>query len=49
MFRLVAEVYKAAMVVHGMTEPVSIILVEDETKFKSRVSWEAKRGTLAGF
>ena len=32
-----------------MEELVPVILVEDETKVKSRISWEAKSDTLLGF
>jgi hypothetical protein len=48
-FKAVAIVYKCAMLAHGITGPVPMILVEDETKVKSRVSWESKWDTLAGF
>jgi hypothetical protein len=37
-FRSIANIYKDAMPVHGVTRPVSVILAEDETKMKSRVS-----------
>jgi hypothetical protein len=37
------------MLVHGITGQVPVILAKDETKVKSRVFWEAKWDTLAGF
>jgi hypothetical protein len=48
-FKAVDDVYRCAMLAHGITGPVLVILAEDETKVKSRVSWESKWDTLAGF
>jgi hypothetical protein len=48
-FRCVAEIYKCAMVVHGVVGPIPMILAEDETKVKPRVTWEQKWDALGGF
>jgi hypothetical protein len=48
-FRCVAEIYKCAMVVHGVVGPIPVILAEDETKVKPRITWEQKWDVLAGF
>jgi hypothetical protein len=48
-FKAVVDVYRCAMLAHGITGLVPVILAEDETKVKSRVSWESKWDTLAGF
>ena len=48
-FRSVAEIYKQAKDMHEIIGPVPVILAKDETKVKSRVAWEAKWDTLAGF
>jgi hypothetical protein len=48
-FKVVANIYWDAMQAHSIIRPVPVILVEDETKVKSRVSWEAKFDTLASF
>jgi hypothetical protein len=46
-FKCVAKIYKEAKRVYNIGGPISVILVEDETKVKSRVSWDS-RG-LIGF
>jgi hypothetical protein len=48
-FKAVAEIYSIAKEVHGISGPVPVILAEDEMKVKSRISWEPKYDTLAGF
>jgi hypothetical protein len=48
-FKAVAEIYKTVMEVHGVGGIVLVILAEDETKVKQRISWEPKYDTLAGF
>jgi hypothetical protein len=48
-FKAVVEIYKAAKEVHGVGGVVPIILAEDETKVKQRISWEPKFDTLVGF
>jgi hypothetical protein len=45
----VAEVYRHAKLKCKVIGPILIILAEDETKIKSRVCWEQKWDTLAGF
>lgn len=49
MLRSVAKIFKQAKDMHEIIGPVLVILTENETKFKSRVSWEAKWDTLASF
>jgi hypothetical protein len=48
-FQFVADIYKKTMVSHGIEGHVPVILAEDETKVKSRITWEPKFDTLAGF
>jgi hypothetical protein len=48
-FQSVAEVYRQAKLKCKVTGPIPVILTEDETKVKSRVCWEQKWDTLAGF
>ena len=48
-FRTVAQIYKNAKAVHGITGHVPIILVEDETKVKGRIAWDHRSDTLVGF
>jgi hypothetical protein len=48
-FKAVAQIYADAKKVHGITGPVPVILAEDETKVKSRVAYEQKWDSLAGF
>ena len=45
LLRSMAEIYKHAMLHHEVQGPIPIILVEDETKIKRRISWE-QRWTL---
>lgn len=33
----------------GITGPIPVILAEDETKFRGRISWEARWDTMVGF
>ena len=49
-FRVMADIYKSAMDVHGITGdvPISVMLAEDETKVKAGVAWEQKWDTLSG-
>ncbi len=46
-FKCVGTFYKEVKQVHNISGPISVILVEDETKVKSRVSWDSKG--LIGF
>jgi hypothetical protein len=48
-FKCVAKNYKEAQQVHNIGGLVPIILAEDETKVKSKVSWDSKGGNLIGF
>jgi hypothetical protein len=48
-FKAVVEIYKAAKEVYGVGGTVPIIMAEDETKGKQRISWEPKYDILAGF
>ena len=48
-FRAVANIYRNAKEVHNISGLVPVILAEDETKVKSRVAYEQKWDTLAGF
>lgn len=48
-FASVAQIYKDAKEFHGIVGVVLVILAQDETKVKSRVAWEQKWDTLAGF
>ena len=45
----VADIYRKAMTAQGISDPIAVILSEDETKIKARATWEAKYNTLAGF
>ena len=49
LFTAVAHIYKEAKATHGVEGPVPVILAEDETKVKSRISWEARSDRLVGF
>jgi len=49
MFGAVARIYADAKIAHNIIGSVPVILAEDETKVKGRMSWEAKWDTLAGF
>ncbi|KAL3677189.1 hypothetical protein R1sor_027137 [Riccia sorocarpa] len=48
-FQEVARILKAAKELHGVIGDVPVILVEDETRVKPTVRWEARRDTLMGF
>ena len=48
-FASVANIYKDAKMAHGITGPVLVILVEDETKVRSRVAYEQRFDNLSGF
>ena len=48
-FAPIVEIYKDAKAAHGMNGPIPVILVEDETKVRSRVSYEQWFDILAGF
>ena len=48
-FAAVAQIYRDAKLAHNILGPVPILLAEDETKVKGRVTWESKWDTLAGF
>ena len=44
-----ANIYRHAKDVHNISGPLLVILAEDETKVKSRVAYEKKWDTFAGF
>ena len=48
-FAAVAEIYKDAKLAHNILGQVPVILAKDETKVRSRVSYEQCYDTLAGF
>jgi hypothetical protein len=48
-FKCVAKSYKEAQQAHNIGEHVPVILVEDETKVKSKVSWDSRGDNLIGF
>lgn len=48
-FKAIADIYSAAKFAHGITSPIPVILAEDETKVKGRISWDARGDNLAGF
>ena len=49
LFAAVANIYREAKSAHGVQGQVPIILAEDETKVKTRISWEARSDGLVGF
>jgi hypothetical protein len=49
LFVFVAHIYREAKVNHGVEGPILVILAEDETKVKARVSWDARSNGLVGF
>ena len=49
LFIAVAQIYEEAKTAHGVFGTVPIILAKDETKMKSRISWEARSDGLVGF
>ena len=48
-FAALAKIYTNAKTAHGLIGPVPMILVEDKTKVRSRVSYEQQFDSLAGF
>ena len=48
-FASLAEIYKEAKVAYGIVGAVPVILAEDERKLRSRVSYEQRFDSLAGF
>ena len=48
-FKSIASIYVEAKAAHGISGPIPVILAEDETKNKGRISWEARRDTMLGF
>ena len=48
-FESIANIYSAAKVAHGISGPIPVILAEDETKVRGRVSWESRWDTMVGF
>ena len=48
-FKCVADIYSKAMIAHSISRPILVILSKDETKVKSRATWEPKYDTLARF
>ena len=48
-FKSIAKNFSDAKAAHGISGAVPVILVEDETKVRGRVSWEARSDTLLGF
>ena len=49
LFAAVADIYREAKANHGVEGPVPVILAEDETKVKARISWDARSDGLVGF
>ena len=48
-FQSIARIYNDAKAALGITTPIPVILAEDETKVRGRVSWEARWDTMVGF
>lgn len=48
-FNSIASIYLDAKAVHEISSPILVILAEDETKVRGRISWEAKSDTMLGF
>ena len=48
-FKSIARIYADAKAALGITGPVPVILAEDETKVRGRVSWEARSDCMVGF
>ena len=48
-FKSIVAIYTDAKKMHGIYGPISVILAEDETKVRGRVSWEAQWDTMLGF
>ena len=49
LFSCVTNIYRDAKSAHGVQGHVLVILAEDETKVKARISWEARSDALVGF
>jgi hypothetical protein len=48
-FKCVAEIYEEVKQVHNIGGPIPILLVENETKVKYKVSWDSRGDNLIGF
>ena len=48
-FEAIGEIYQQAIIAHNLEGPIPIILAEDETKVKSRISWDSRNDRLSGF
>jgi hypothetical protein len=48
-FKCAAKFYKEAKQVHNIGGHVLVILAENETKVKSKISWDSKGDNLIGF
>jgi len=48
-FKSIASIYIDAKAAHGISGPIPVILAEDATKVRGRVSWKARWDTLLGF
>ena len=48
-FAAIANIYKDAKAAHGIVGSVPVILAEDETKVRTRVSYDQRFDSLAGF
>ncbi len=48
-FKCVAKFYKEAKQVHKIGGLVLVILAKNETKVKSKVSWDSRGDNLIGF
>ena len=48
-FAEVARIYKLAKEAHGINGPVPVIVAQDETKGKARVTWDSRSDVLLGF
>ena len=48
-FQSVAKIYKAGKLAHRIKGPIFVLVAEDETKVKARVTWDPKFDTLVDF
>jgi len=48
-FKCVAKFYKKTKQVHNIGGPIIVILAKNETKVKSKVSWDSRGDNLIGF
>lgn len=48
-FKCVADIYRESKAAYRITGAVPVILAEDETKVKSRISWDSRSDVLVGF